>query len=251
MFIVAQHEVTDRSAFWAGAQQGMGALPSHLKLHHDTVGPRRLSRRVRVGGGVHRRCQVVPGVGRKGGDERLLRSGQQGWSRAANHDGREGRRVVHRCSRLGLPPSRQALRRDSPKAWRRRSGPAFQRQDHRMSSGALSRSLASWKEAHGFGILCIITPLGEHFAVHPSGDAAAFAADQSRLESWAHLSELQVKEWLVQRGLPSAEADDGIDWRGSGQRQSREPVCLLSRSRVRDARASESQLHTDAGLSRL
>ena len=79
-----------------------------------------------------------------------------------------------------------------------------------MPSRALSRSLASWTEAHGFGILCIITPLGEHFAVHPSGDAAAFAADPSRLESWAHLSELEVKEWLVQRGLPSAEADDGI-----------------------------------------
>ena len=79
-----------------------------------------------------------------------------------------------------------------------------------MSSGALSRSLASWWEARDFGILCIISPLGEHFAVHPSGDAAAFAADQFRLEWWAHLSELQVKEWLVQRGLPSAEADDGI-----------------------------------------
>ena len=79
-----------------------------------------------------------------------------------------------------------------------------------MSSGALSRSLASWTEAHGFGILCIISPLGEHFAVHPSGDAAAFAADPSRLESWAHLSELQVKELFVQRGLPSEESDDWI-----------------------------------------
>ena len=79
-----------------------------------------------------------------------------------------------------------------------------------MSSGALSRSLASWWEAHGFGILCIISPLGEHFAVHPSGDAAAFAADPSHLETWAQVSADQVKDWMVQRGLPSAEAEDGI-----------------------------------------
>ena len=39
MFIVAQHEVTDRSTFWAGAQQGMGALPSHLKLHQTLSAP--------------------------------------------------------------------------------------------------------------------------------------------------------------------------------------------------------------------
>jgi len=79
-----------------------------------------------------------------------------------------------------------------------------------MSSGALNRSLASWSEAHGFGILCIISPLGEHFAVHSSGDTAAVAADPSRLEWWTHLPAVQVKDWMVQHGLPSAEADDGI-----------------------------------------
>jgi hypothetical protein len=79
-----------------------------------------------------------------------------------------------------------------------------------MSSGALDRSLASWWDAHGFGILCIVSPLGEHFAVHPSADAAAFTADPSRVESWTHLPAVQVKDWMVQHGLPSAEADDGI-----------------------------------------
>ena len=39
MFIVVQHEVNDRSTFWAAAQQGMGALPSSLKLHQTLSAP--------------------------------------------------------------------------------------------------------------------------------------------------------------------------------------------------------------------
>jgi hypothetical protein len=39
VFIVVQHQVSDRSAFWAGAQQGMGALPSNLKLHQTLSAP--------------------------------------------------------------------------------------------------------------------------------------------------------------------------------------------------------------------
>jgi hypothetical protein len=39
MFIVVQHQVTDPSAFWAGAREGMGALPSNLKLHQSLPAP--------------------------------------------------------------------------------------------------------------------------------------------------------------------------------------------------------------------
>jgi hypothetical protein len=39
MYIVVQHEVSDPSAFWAGAREGMAALPSNLKLHQTLPTP--------------------------------------------------------------------------------------------------------------------------------------------------------------------------------------------------------------------
>jgi hypothetical protein len=39
MFIVVQHQVTDPSAFWAGARQGMSTMPSNLKLHQTLPAP--------------------------------------------------------------------------------------------------------------------------------------------------------------------------------------------------------------------
>jgi hypothetical protein len=39
MFIVVQHQVTDPSAFWAGARESMGSIPSNLKLHQSLPAP--------------------------------------------------------------------------------------------------------------------------------------------------------------------------------------------------------------------
>jgi hypothetical protein len=80
-----------------------------------------------------------------------------------------------------------------------------------MASGALKRSLASWREVHGVGILCIISPLGEHFLVHPAHEANAATDFAGRtVESWPPLSESQAKDWLAERGLSAIETEDAI-----------------------------------------
>jgi hypothetical protein len=77
-----------------------------------------------------------------------------------------------------------------------------------MTSGPLERSLASWCDAHGFGILCINTPLGEHFVVHARNAATDF--DDRTVESWARVSESQAKAWMGERGLRQVDAEDAI-----------------------------------------
>jgi hypothetical protein len=74
-------------------------------------------------------------------------------------------------------------------------------------SEVLKKSLASWREAHGFGILCIISPAGEHFVV-----AAQGAADHATpgLEAWAGMSEPQLREYLAERRFSDADSDDAI-----------------------------------------
>ena len=78
-------------------------------------------------------------------------------------------------------------------------------------SGALKKSLASWCEAHGFVILCIISPLGEHF-VAASADEVKVAADSAEhgFESWTRMSERELREYLAQRGFSASDADDAI-----------------------------------------
>jgi hypothetical protein len=75
-----------------------------------------------------------------------------------------------------------------------------------MEATPLSRSLASWREAHGVGILCIVSPTGEHFAVHSD----TFPTDDRSMESWPHLSEGQARNWLLERGVSAVDADDAI-----------------------------------------
>lgn len=72
-------------------------------------------------------------------------------------------------------------------------------------SGVLTKSLASWREAHGFGILDIISPRGEYFLVeaHAMTDPADFGA-------WAEMSEPQLREYLAERGLSDSDADEAI-----------------------------------------
>ena len=62
-------------------------------------------------------------------------------------------------------------------------------------SGASTKSLASWREEHGFGILNIISPRGEHFLVEGI---------------WAEMSESQLRAHLTERGLSASDADAAI-----------------------------------------
>jgi hypothetical protein len=72
-------------------------------------------------------------------------------------------------------------------------------------SRVLSQSLASWREAHGFGILNIISPAGEYFLVEarPSIDLADFQA-------WEAMSEPQVRQHLREREFSHSDADHAI-----------------------------------------
>ena len=39
MYILVQHTITDPEGVWARAQQAVGSLPEHLKLHHSIPTP--------------------------------------------------------------------------------------------------------------------------------------------------------------------------------------------------------------------
>ena len=79
-------------------------------------------------------------------------------------------------------------------------------------TGVLKKSLASWREAHGYGILCVISLQGECFFVEPR----PADRDQSGLHPWAAVSEGPLREQLAERGLSDSEIDDAIqlarDW---------------------------------------
>jgi hypothetical protein len=70
------------------------------------------------------------------------------------------------------------------------------------------RSLASWRQSHGFGILNIVEPRGEHFFVE-----ARVSEDpsDSPFDSWTAMSESQLREHLAERGFSEAATDDAID----------------------------------------
>jgi hypothetical protein len=71
-------------------------------------------------------------------------------------------------------------------------------------SGVLKKSLASWSEKHGFGILCIHSPLGEHFAIVP--------ADGTRARGLGgRIAEAGLRAHLTQVGLSAVEVDEAVD----------------------------------------
>jgi hypothetical protein len=78
-------------------------------------------------------------------------------------------------------------------------------------SGALKKSLASWREAHGFGILCIVSPEGEHFFVGPDEPQVGAGQVERDPASWAALSEPQLRQYLAGRGFSRADTDDAIE----------------------------------------
>jgi len=80
-------------------------------------------------------------------------------------------------------------------------------------TGALKKSLDSWREEHGFGILCIQSPGREHFVIVPSGDAPHTLHG---VPAWPGLSESKLRAHLAETGLSPAEIDEAVqlarDW---------------------------------------
>jgi hypothetical protein len=72
-------------------------------------------------------------------------------------------------------------------------------------SGLLTKSLASWRKAHGFGILDIISPRGEYFLVETQA-----MTDPADFEAWAEMSEARLREHLVERGLSDSDVEEAI-----------------------------------------
>ena len=77
-------------------------------------------------------------------------------------------------------------------------------------SGASKRSLASWREAHGFGILCIVSPEGEHFLVGPDKSQIAAGSVECDPASWTGLSDAQLRQYLGENGLSAPDIEDAI-----------------------------------------
>jgi hypothetical protein len=73
------------------------------------------------------------------------------------------------------------------------------------------KSLASWREAHGFGILCIVGPEGERFLVGPDESQVAAGSNERDPASWTDLSDTQLKEYLVkEKSFSLRDAEDAI-----------------------------------------
>jgi hypothetical protein len=77
-------------------------------------------------------------------------------------------------------------------------------------SGVLKKSLASWREEHGFGILCIVGPEAEHFLVGPAEGQVAAGQTEHDPASWTGMSEPQIRQHLAERGFSPADTDDAI-----------------------------------------
>jgi hypothetical protein len=93
-------------------------------------------------------------------------------------------------------------------------------------TGVLPKSLASWAKEHGFGILCIINPVGEHFVVGPANEEKIAAEMTERgFKAWTWMSEPQVRQYLAERGFSASDTEDAIvlsrDWATT---MSREPA---------------------------
>ena len=74
-------------------------------------------------------------------------------------------------------------------------------------SRILKTSLASWRAAHGFGILNIIDPRGEHFLVEMPVTADSTAANHL---PWVDMLEPQLRTYLGEKGFSDAAIDDAI-----------------------------------------
>jgi hypothetical protein len=66
-------------------------------------------------------------------------------------------------------------------------------------------TLASWRRAHGFGVLNIVSPAGDHFLVETQ------AAEKRSFDAWEAMSEPQLRQHLALRGLSAPDIDDTMN----------------------------------------
>lgn len=81
------------------------------------------------------------------------------------------------------------------------------RADKEVTVPAFKRSLASWLDAHGFGILCIRSPLGERFVISRPGEDLSVLQNATLTE----LSESAFRSRLEDENLSAAEIDEAVD----------------------------------------
>jgi hypothetical protein len=74
--------------------------------------------------------------------------------------------------------------------------------------GALKKSLASWRDEHGFGILCILSPDGERFVVVPSPPDTPPALQG--VPPWRGMSEADLRTHLTQTGLSAPDIEEAV-----------------------------------------
>jgi hypothetical protein len=74
--------------------------------------------------------------------------------------------------------------------------------------GPLKKSLVSWCDEHGFGILCILSPDGECFLVVPSPPAAAPALEG--IPPLRGMSEAGLRAHLTEAGLSDPDIDEAV-----------------------------------------
>ena len=75
--------------------------------------------------------------------------------------------------------------------------------------GALKKSLASWTEEHGFGILCIQGPDGERFLVVQSSSDSPVT--HRGVPPCRAMSEADLRAHLAVVGLSHADVDEAVE----------------------------------------
>ena len=75
-----------------------------------------------------------------------------------------------------------------------------------IMSGVLKKSLAYWVEEHGFGILCVRSPQGEHFVLVPPNRSNTGLELQD-----GRMSEREARAHLAGVGLSDMEVDEAVD----------------------------------------
>ena len=71
---------------------------------------------------------------------------------------------------------------------------------------AWKKTMDSWREAHGFGILCIHSPGREHFVIVPSDAPRTLHG----VPAWPGLSESKLRAHLAETGLSEAEIEEAV-----------------------------------------
>ena len=78
-------------------------------------------------------------------------------------------------------------------------------------SEASGQSLAAWRKAHGFALLCIVGPEGERFLAGPDESQVAAGSNEHDPASWTGLSDAQLRQYLLkEKGFSLQDTEDAI-----------------------------------------